>query len=194
MEQTLEKVLQLAKEGDGQARDRIVRIFESRVKKYVRRCLIRFRVNIVADEADVCQTVFLRFFQRLRDGQYHPVSLQKLAGFLSTIGRNILIDEIRHGQVKQSAQVRLTTNPPRGDTPGLDTRVPDDELERKELLERIYALLTCEEKELVDRHFHGESWAAIATDLGLTPDATRKRLKRALTRVSFAMKRERLAQ
>lgn len=53
----------------------------------------------------------------------------------------------------------------------------------KDLLHELRHRLTPEEKLLADRRAQGIGWAAIATELGGTPQGRRKQLARAVERI-----------
>jgi hypothetical protein len=54
----------------------------------------------------------------------------------------------------------------------------------EELLRAFRGRLTAEERDLAERRARGDSWAAIAAELGGDPDALRVRLGRAIDRVT----------
>src|SRR5205823_466210 len=53
----------------------------------------------------------------------------------------------------------------------------------KELLEEVNRRLSAEERELAEQRAHGRPWADLAAERGVSPDALRKQLTRALDRV-----------
>jgi RNA polymerase sigma-70 factor (ECF subfamily) len=53
----------------------------------------------------------------------------------------------------------------------------------RELLDEIARRLAPAERQLADRRRRGRDWASIAAELGGTPQALRKKLARALTRI-----------
>ena len=61
---------------------------------------------------------------------------------------------------------------------------PSGRLVWKDLLHEVRRRLTEDERRLADRRAERWEWAEIAAEVGGTPDAVRKRLTRALDRVS----------
>src|SRR5262249_62384788 len=61
---------------------------------------------------------------------------------------------------------------------------PSREVAARELLEEARRLLSPDERALLERREQGDDWAAIAAELGGSPDALRVRLARAVDRVA----------
>jgi DNA-directed RNA polymerase specialized sigma24 family protein len=72
---------------------------------------------------------------------------------------------------------------------GLTDPAPDPSrvIAGRDLLEQFRLRLEADERALSDRRAEGRSWAEIATELGGTPDALRKKLARALDRVAYQL-------
>jgi hypothetical protein len=61
-----------------------------------------------------------------------------------------------------------------------DQPTPSRIVSSRELLQRVRGLLSEDERRLADQRAAGRTWAAIAAEQGLQPDAARMRLYRAL--------------
>ena len=102
------------------------------------------------------------------------------------MARNNLVSQFR----KESAR-----HDPRAPTCALDPNTltapapgPDRVVAARELLGAVFRLLAPDERDLLELRNDGHSWAAIAESLRGDPVVLRKRLSRALVRVSRELK------
>ena len=71
-----------------------------------------------------------------------------------------------------------------------DDTTPSQQLAYQELFQKVQALLSPEERQLAELRNQGRGWAAIAAELGGTPQGRRKQLARALKRVVEELERD----
>lgn len=165
--------------GDQQAAAELVRQFEPEVRRYVRVRLTDPALHRVLDSLDICQSVLGAFFVRLALGEFDLDEPGQLVRLLVRMARNKLVDHAR----------RLGTRRVEDGDSGLwsqlrgKDRPPEEIVATADLLNEVRGRLSAEESQLVELRAEGRSWAEIAAREDSTPDAVRKRVERALTRV-----------
>jgi RNA polymerase sigma-70 factor (ECF subfamily) len=172
--------------GDAQAAAEFVRHYEPAIRLRVR-VWLRLqdaRLRRVFDSVDICQSVLASFFTRAASGQLDLDQPEKVIALLVQMARHKLAHQIQ----KQQAQRRDIRRVQGAASHDLDVAgsdpSPSDWCAGQELLKEIHKRLSPEERRLVDRRSEGCDWAAIAAEIGGTPDALRMQLARALDRVS----------
>jgi RNA polymerase sigma factor (sigma-70 family) len=177
-------LLQRVRAGDEQACARLVEEFGPELRRVVRIRLAEPLLQSTLDTSDVCQSVLLDLFLRLRLGQYDFASPRDLVRLLVTMARHKLINHVRRARYERRAPQadagragdQLTQVPDGGESPS--TLVAGNEL-----LQRARALLSAEEAALAEHRRAGRGWDEIARLTGDSPEAARKRLARAIDRV-----------
>jgi DNA-directed RNA polymerase specialized sigma24 family protein len=169
--------------GDHAAAAELVTRYAPAVRRVIRLKLRDPRLRRVLDSTDICQGVFASFFIRAGSGQYdleRPVQLLRL---LVVMARNKLVSESRTFYVKRREEPGSAVDGmfARLAAPGSD---PGSRLAWKDLLQEVRRRLTDDERRLADRRAERREWSEIAAEIGGSADALRKRLARALDRVS----------
>jgi RNA polymerase sigma-70 factor (ECF subfamily) len=133
---------------------------------------------------DISQSVFASFFVRAALGQFELEKPEQLLGLLVTMSRKKLADHAR----KQGAARRDYR---RAQTGGLETKQlaandsdPGQQVATQELVREFHNRLSEEERQLADLRVGGRSWDEIAAERGESSEALRKRLARAVDRIS----------
>jgi RNA polymerase sigma factor (sigma-70 family) len=166
--------------GDEQAAAELVHQYEPEIRRAVRMRLNNPKLGRVLDSMDVCQSVMGRFFVGAAAGQFeldHPSQLLRL---LVTMAKNRVIDHARKPSNRPDsfgADDREYQVPGRGDSPSVA-------VSQKELLSEMRRRLSAEERRISELRSSGREWVDIADQLGGTPDALRKKLERAMDRIS----------
>jgi len=169
--------------GDEDATRALVSQFEPFILR-----VVRFRMRHRGDydrlrhdvaSIDVCQSVFKSLFTRLKDGRFdlnQPKDMEKL---LSAMIRFKIANKARKMSViwREVASERAATD--RMD-PGQGPEKPVDD---KDVSEIIFQLFSVDELEVLNRRLDDQSWPEIATALGGSAEALRKKLERAFGRV-----------
>jgi RNA polymerase sigma-70 factor (ECF subfamily) len=169
--------------GDDAAATELVDRYLPAVRRILRLKLRESPLRHVLDSMDVCQGVFASFFIRAASGQYdldHPGQLLRL---LVGMARNKLISESRTYYVARREQTGSAVDALFAGLVAPEPS-PSGRLAWKELLHEVRQRLTEDERRLADRRAEQWEWSAIAAEVGGSPDALRKRLARALDRVS----------
>jgi RNA polymerase sigma-70 factor (ECF subfamily) len=133
---------------------------------------------------DVCQSVLASFFVRTAAGEYDLDSPQQLAGLLMHMARNKLASaarrqyrqrrDARRAETGDAALAHIAKNDPS----------PSEQVGGRELLERLRAELTEEERQLAELRSEGLPWDEIADRIGGKAHARRMQLVRAIERVA----------
>jgi RNA polymerase sigma-70 factor (ECF subfamily) len=166
--------------GDQQAATELVRQFEPEIRRAVRFRLNSPKLGRVLDSMDVCQSVMGRFFFGVAAGQFELQNSGQLLRLLVTMAKNRVIDHARKPSNRPDSfggDDREYQVPGRGDTPSVS-------IVHNELLSEMRKRLSPEERQLSEMRTAGEDWATIAEKLGGSPEALRKKLERAMDRVT----------
>jgi RNA polymerase sigma factor (sigma-70 family) len=181
--------------GDEQAAAELVRHYEPAIRRAARVRLLDTRLNRVLDSMDICQSVMASFFVRAALGQYELDTPDQLLRLLATMTRNKLVGQVK-GQAAARRDFRRVTEAqgPRDNGPELAISqipgqfpTPSREVAARELLDEALRRLSPEEKKILACREQGGQWADIATELGSSPEALRKRLVRAVDRVAHEL-------
>jgi RNA polymerase sigma factor (sigma-70 family) len=171
--------------GDQRAATDLVRQLEPELRRAVRVRLGDPRLRRAVDSMDVCQSVLANFFVRARLGEFDLTQPDQLLRLLLVMARNKLQDRARRQNAQKRDQRRLDAQAD-GDLDALAGAEPEPGrvVASRNLLEVVRSLLTDEERQLADRRADGMGWPEIAAQLGGQPDTLRKKLDRALDRVT----------
>jgi RNA polymerase sigma-70 factor (ECF subfamily) len=171
--------------GDQRAATDLVRRLEPELRRAVRVRLGDPRLRRVVDSVDICQSVLANFFVRVRLGEFDLAQPEQLLRLLLTMARNKLQDRARRQQAQKRDQRRLEGQAD-GDLDALAGAAPEPGrvVACRDLLDEVRKLLSDEERLLADHRALGLEWPEIAARLGGEPCALRKKLTRALDRVT----------
>jgi RNA polymerase sigma-70 factor (ECF subfamily) len=171
--------------GDEQAAADLVRLFEPEIRLEVRTWLrLRDpRLRRLFDSMDICQSVLASFFVRAAVGDFDLDKPEQLAGLLAGIARHKLSEHVKHHQRQRRDVRRLDATAAAEDLVVSAAETPSQRVAGRELLDEFRKRLSEEEKRLVDLRTQGNDWAAIAAQLGGSPEARRKQLARAVERI-----------
>jgi DNA-directed RNA polymerase specialized sigma24 family protein len=160
-----------------------VEFYEVRVARGVRQRLSHSGLRRWLDPLDVEQTVLADFFALLSTGKVSVASDEQLSGLLFTMARNAVTSELR----KRWRELRRRRA---GAMDGLADPAPGPGtvVSRRDACEAVRRCLSAEERLLADRRGADHSWAAIAAEVGDTPEALRKKLTRALRRARVQLR------
>jgi RNA polymerase sigma factor (sigma-70 family) len=162
----------------------LVRHYEPAIRRAVRFRLADARLGSLLDSADICQSVLKSFFLRAASGQYELETPEQLLGLLTAMARNKLVSQARKHHARNREVRRARSG---GDEAGrfvARDESPSVEVAATELIQEVHRRLSPSERELLELRERGLDWAAMAARLGGSGEALRKRLARALARVS----------
>ncbi len=181
---SFEDFLRRVRAGDERAAADLVRLYEPTIRRVIRFRLTGSRLGTALDSVDVCQSVLASFFVRAASGEYDLSNPDDLVKLLVTMARNKLASQARRQQAARRDHRRNQAGALEEDRLPADQPSPSQCVANKELLQEVQRRLTPQERQLVELRGQGLEWAEIAEQLGETPAALRKRLSRALDRVS----------
>ncbi len=182
-----DELIRRVRAGDQDAATELVRRYEESIRRAVRFRLADSRLERVLDSMDICQSVFASFFVRTAAGQFDIEEPEQLLKLLVAIARNKLAKQV-HNQQRQCRDYRRV-QPAEMDAEQFAAAdaTPSQIVAGEELLQKADRLLSDEERELRELRKEGLDWAAIAEQLGSSPDALRKKLARAMDRVAHEL-------
>ena len=171
--------------GDQRAATDLVRQLEPELRRAVSVRLGDPRLRRVVDSVDICQSVLANFFVRVRLGEFDLTRPEQLLHLLMTMTRNKLHDRVRRQQAQKRDQRRVEGQAD-GDLDALvgNAAEPGRIVAWRDLLQEVRNHLSDEERQLADHRGEGLEWPEIAQLIGGQPDALRKKLNRALDRVT----------
>jgi RNA polymerase sigma-70 factor (ECF subfamily) len=170
--------------GDQQAAADLVRRYEPALRRTVRARLRDRQLRRLVDSTDICQSVLLGFFERLKLGEYTIDEPDQLLKLLTVMARNRLINQALHQQAARRDRRRLAPGPVEKWQVSARGSSPSQHVETQELVQKAHELLTTQEQHVLELRKEGQEWTAIASQVGKTPEALRKHLGRTLARVA----------
>jgi RNA polymerase sigma-70 factor (ECF subfamily) len=180
------QLIQRVRAGDPAAAVALVQRYEPAVRRVVRLQLRDPRMRRILDSMDVCQSVLASFFIRAASGQYDLQQPAQLMRLLAVMARNKLASQGRACYVtrreKVAAKADAAWERVISPEPG-----PSHQAAGKDLLEEVWKRLSEDERRLAQRRAERQEWTEIAAEVGGSPEALRKRLARALDRVSHQL-------
>ena len=133
---------------------------------------------------DICQSVFASFFVRTAAGQFDIDQPEQLMKLLVAIARNKLAKQVQSQQRHRRDYRRVQDGEVDEGQFVADDGSPSQIVAAQELLSKADRLLSDDERKLREMRKEGLDWAAIAEQLGSSPEALRKKLARAMDRVA----------
>jgi RNA polymerase sigma factor (sigma-70 family) len=170
--------------GDQDAAAELVRTYEPAIRRAVKIQLRDRRLSRQFDSMDVCQSVLANFFIRAALGQFELNTSKDLLGLLATMARNNLASRARKPEVVRRADFGADSASPAESKLLDDQPTPSQNLAGRDLLEAVRKRLTPDERYLAEQRALGRPWQELAAESGASAEALRKRLARALDRVS----------
>jgi RNA polymerase sigma-70 factor (ECF subfamily) len=170
--------------GDQAAATELVRRYEPAIRRAVRVRLVDNRLRRQLDSMDVCQSVLASFFVRAALGQFELDHSEQLLKLLATMVRNKVSDAAdRHGADRRDFR-RATAGLDQAAEAPAAGGTPSRQFAARELLDEARRRLTDDERQLLDLRGQGHEWEEVAAEVGGTPEALRKKLARAIDRVT----------
>ncbi len=177
-------LMQRIRHGDASAAVELVRAYEPAVQRYIRLRLTDPKLRRLLDSVDICQSVLGNFFVRAAAGQFELDEPAQLLQLLYEMAHNRLRNHVRDQHAARRDVRRLQEGSELVETIAAPQESPSAAVAGEELLQRARALLTEEERRLAEQRAEGRRWEEIAQALGADPDVLRKRLARALDRIT----------
>lgn len=173
--------------GDADAAASLVKQYESELRIIARVKLNDPRMRRVFDSMDICQSILANFFVRASAGQFEIDTPEQLIKLLATMVRNKVTDHARRQNADQRDMGR-TADIQIDELPLMAAdETPSQIVSARELAHEARERFATDERQIVERRTNGQSWDEIALDLGGSPEALRKKMKRAVDRVAHEL-------
>jgi RNA polymerase sigma factor (sigma-70 family) len=183
-EHSFSDLIRQVRAGDQEAAAELVGRYESVIRRAVRLRLANAKLGSILDSMDIAQSVLASFFVRMAAGEYELDSPEQLVKLLATMARNKLAGAARKEKAERRDHRRTTAVGARAEELASTSPGPGQRLADRELLHEVYRRLSREELQLVDLRNQGRPWADIARQLQANAVVLRKKLSRALDRVT----------
>ncbi len=183
----LPELLQRASAGDEAAAAELVAAYEPEIRRFVRFRLTSPSVRRFIDSVDVSQSVLARFFVVVQSGDVEITSHSQLRGLLLTMANHRLLDHVRRQHAARRDGRRLAGNEALEWSPAAG-KTPSEFVSEKELFEMLLDRLSEQDRRLVEARLEGHSWGELAKRFGLSAEAARKRVTRALDKAAAGTK------
>ncbi len=184
---SFQELIRRVRAGDEDAATELVRQYEPEIRREVRVRLTDPGLRRVVDSIDICQSVLGNFFTRAALGQFELDDPRQLLKLLVTMARNRLSDWARRQYADRRDQ-RREQSLDAALRDGLELFAPDASpsqiVSGKELINQARSRLSDDERRIAELRTAGFDWPEIADKLGGTSESLRKRLARALDRVT----------
>ncbi len=180
-----EELLERVRAGDDAASAELFHLYENDVKRILRANMRVDGIRRVVDPSDVYQIVMITFFVRAALGQFVLSDPKQLKGLLLKIAQHKLADLARAPSLKLILEHLDGT---KGTEPVDPGNGPVSQAISRDLVQRIRARMTEDERAVASLRGAGMSWDQVGAELGEGPDAARMRLDRALKRVKRELK------
>lgn len=181
------KLIRSVRRGDAVAAAELVKQYESELRIIARVKLNDPRLRRVIDSMDICQSVLGNFFLRASTGQFDIDSPEQLLKLLSTMVRNKVTDHARRQTAERREMGRTDGTPVEEMSLSAGEDTPSQIVSARELAQEALERFAPDERTIVNRRSNGQSWEEIATELGGSPEAFRKKMTRAIDRVAKEM-------
>jgi RNA polymerase sigma-70 factor (ECF subfamily) len=186
-ESDFKELIRRVRAGDSDAAADLVRRYEPAIRRAARVRLLDRRLRRVFDSMDICQSVLASFFVRMALGQYDVDKPAQLLRLLVSMSQKKLVDRARHQGAARRDYRRSPATAADVSQIAVMQSSPSQVVVAKELLEEFRKRLTDEERELADARALGKDWEQIAQERGVSAEALRKKLTRAVKRVGGSL-------
>jgi RNA polymerase sigma-70 factor (ECF subfamily) len=183
----LHELIRRVRSGDQDAAAEIVKLYQPHVHRAVRLRMRDSRLRLGLDAVDVCQSVMASFFARLALGQFEVDTPEQLVKLLERMARNKVASQARKAQVTRREVEGLDGSPITPEPQTASALDPIRVASGRDLLEQFQRRMSREERQISDMRGAGREWAEIADEIGSTAGALRKKLSRALDRISIQL-------
>lgn len=184
MAETFAELMARFRRGDATAAAELVAQFGPQIRRAIRVHGTGSRVGRVFDSEDLLQSVLRTFWEERDTPQLRAEGPGQLVSWLLTVARNRRAARARDaaaakrgGKLADGGADALEAVPTAG--PSVLSEAAD-----RELLGRVLARLTPEERFIVNGRANGVEWKTLAEQLGTTAEALRMQHRRAMARVT----------
>jgi RNA polymerase sigma-70 factor (ECF subfamily) len=166
---------------DAEAMAELTRRYLPAIKRVVRARLSDPALRRLYDSVDFCQSVLVSLFVRMAAGQYDIEEEGQLFKLLEAMARNKVAKEATKRRAQKHGGCVQTESLGEQDVAASGPD-PSDQAAYEELLAKLQASLSDQERQLADLRARRWSWKRIAVEVDGQPDALRMQLTRAIDR------------
>jgi RNA polymerase sigma-70 factor (ECF subfamily) len=181
---SIDELIRRVRAGDQDAATDLVKRYEPAIRRAVRFRLADARLGALLDSIDICQSVLGSFFIRAVAGQYKLETSEQVLKLLTTMARNKLISQARKQNAQRRDKRRITSGDYDESRFVDKSPSPSKQFAVRDLVQEIQRRLSRDERRILEMKNQGYDWAAIASEIGGSAEASRRRLSRALDRVT----------
>jgi RNA polymerase sigma-70 factor (ECF subfamily) len=169
--------------GDHAAAAELVELYGPAIRRAARHRMRDQRLRQIFDSMDICQSVMGSFFVRAAVGQYELNTPEQLMALLARMAHNKVINQLKREQAgrrdfrRRQGKVEEIDQAAAGET-------PSQIVAGRDLVQTFRDRLSEEERWLAEQRAQGRAWDELAAEKGMTPQALRMKLHRALNRVA----------
>ena len=182
----LRDLLRRAAEGDEEAASQLVSAYEPEIRRFVRFRLTSPSVRRLIDSVDISQSVLAKFFVIVQERDLAIDTESQLCRLLRTMAGNKIRDHVRRQHAARRDGRRTTGDTELTNRPDV-RKSPSETVAERELYDMLLARLSPTDRQLVQMRIDGAPWQDLASHFGLSPEAARKRVTRALDRAAAAL-------
>lgn len=180
----LSDLMNRLRQGDHAAAAELLAAFEPEVRRFVRVRISSPQIRRLVETVDVSQSVFAKFFVDIQREGVCPETPQQLRRLLLTMARNKICDHVRRHKAAKRDMRRVEASDVAIDSACYQEPTPFETLATEETLDAVRAEMSEDELALVNARLGGQAWSEIATELGVSTDAARKRFTRIIESVA----------
>jgi RNA polymerase sigma factor (sigma-70 family) len=184
---TFHDLIRRVRTGDHDAAAQFVCLYEPAIRRAARVRNLDPRLSPLLDSGDIVQSVFASFFVRAALGQYELDQPRQVLNLLVAMSRKKLANFARKQAAARRDYRRQSTKDPQPDQLAGGGADPGQQAATQELIEEFRKRLTPEERELAESRALGRNWDEIAATRSDTAEALRKKLGRAVSRISHEL-------
>lgn len=183
-ETAFDELLARVRQGDDQAASELFQRYEPYIRRTIRFRLTDPKLRRQLDSVDIVQSVMGDFFIRAALGQFELKGPEDLLKLLATMARNKVSYHARKHRTARRDLGRVEGTPADELPVAAEQTTPSQIVAHRDLIAAFRDRLKPDERYLSDQRALGRSWQEISDELGEPADTLRKRLNRAVARVS----------
>jgi RNA polymerase sigma factor (sigma-70 family) len=175
-------LIEQARAGDQAAWQQLMDLYYPQIRAYIGNQMDQ-QLRKVLDSTDIVQSVVTNFWLRLIAGEFDFTNEASVLGLLMTIAKGKLIDNWRAFHATDKRDLKKEIEGLDMHAIGTGDSTPSMLFAEKELVGRLYEMMSEEEQVIFKLRIAGSTWADIGKELDKSADAVRKQYERAIERI-----------
>jgi RNA polymerase sigma factor (sigma-70 family) len=178
-----QELVALLRAGDGRAAQELVSRFQPAIRRVAQALLFDARLRRVVGSEDICQSVLFDFFVRVGLGLFDIDTPRQLQKLLNAMAVNKVRQQVDRARARRRDYRRSAADGAALEAAAADDSTPSEHVATEELIRVFLEKMSPEERRIAELRREGRSWRAVGAELGITPEAARKQLDRAIDRI-----------